>query len=176
MGLRSADVTWRAWRVLGCLRGFVADSWQWESAVQYGEGRTTDLAHNMISESRLRQQLALDTPDAFNVFGGPGANSEAVLDAVRIDNWRTGEASLGIVDAKATGDLFEISGGPVQAAVGVEYRRETFSDRRDDFSNGNDVIALRHTSDSRGTRNIPYAFEVTSERRRGGQQGVEPLP
>src|SRR3546814_3120832 len=64
----------------------------------------------MISESRLRQQLALDTPDAFNVFGGPGANSEAVLDAVRIDNWRTGEASLGIVDAKATGDLFEISG------------------------------------------------------------------
>src|SRR3546814_268551 len=162
MGLRSADVTSRAWQVLGGLRGFFADSWQWESAVQYGEGRTTDLAHNMISESRLRQQLALDTPDAFNVFGGPGANSEAVLDAVRIDNWRTGEASLGIVDAKATGDLFEISGGPVQAAVGVEYRRETFSDRRDDFSNGNDVIALSQTSDSRGSRNITSAFAEVS--------------
>src|SRR3546814_2658665 len=118
----------------------------------------------MISESRLRQQLALDTPDAFNVFGGPGANSEAVLDAVRIDNWRTGEASLGIVDAKATGDLFEISGGPVQAAVGVEYRRETFSDRRDDFSNGNDVIALSQTSDSRGSRNITSAFAEVSVR------------
>src|SRR3546814_3129616 len=116
----------------------------------------------MISDSRLRQQLALDTPDAFNVFGGPGANSEAVLDAVRIDNWRTGEASLGIVDAKATGDLFEISGGPVQAAVGVEYRRETFSDRRDDFSNGNDVIALSQTSDSRGSRNITSAFAEVS--------------
>src|SRR3546814_70422 len=98
MGLRSADVTSRAWQVLGGLRGLFADSWQWESAVQYGEGRTTDLADNMISESRLRQQLALDTPDAFNVFGGPGANSEAVLDAVRIDHWRTGEAS----DRKST--------------------------------------------------------------------------
>src|SRR3546814_10858827 len=66
MGLRSADVTSRAWQVLGGVRGFFADSWQWESAVQYGEGRTTDVAHNMMSESRLRQQLALDTPDAFN--------------------------------------------------------------------------------------------------------------
>src|SRR3546814_11430556 len=40
MGLRSADVTSRARQVLGGLRGFFADSWQWESAVQYGEGRT----------------------------------------------------------------------------------------------------------------------------------------
>src|SRR3546814_18809303 len=101
----------------------------------------------MISESRLRQQLALDTPDAFNVFGGPGANSEAVLDAVRIDNWRTGEASLGIVDAKATGDLFELSGGPVQAAVGVEYRRAPFSDRPAAFPNGNDLNPLHNGKD-----------------------------
>src|SRR3546814_19636299 len=100
MGLRSADVTSRAWQVLGGVRGFFADSWQWESAVQYGEGRTTDVAHNMMSESRLRQQLALETPDAFNVFGGPGANSEAVLDAGRIDNWSTGEASRATVHAK----------------------------------------------------------------------------
>src|SRR3546814_1801969 len=154
MGLRSADVTSRAWQVLGGLRGFFADSGQWESAVQCGECRTTDLAHNMISESRLRQQLALDTPDAFDVIGGAGANSEAVLDAVRIDNWRTGEASLGIVDAKATGDLFEISGGPVQAAVGVEYRRETFSYRRDAISNGNDVIAISQTRTSRGSHTL----------------------
>src|SRR3546814_3262628 len=75
MGLRSADVTSRAWQVLGGVRGFFADSWQWESAVQYGEGRPTDVAHNMMRESRIRQQLALDTPAAFNVCGGPGATS-----------------------------------------------------------------------------------------------------
>src|SRR3546814_8991522 len=44
----------------------------------------------------------------------------------------------------------------------VEYRRETFSDRRDDFSNGNDVIALSQTSDSRGSRNITSAFAEVS--------------
>src|SRR3546814_12943418 len=93
-------------------------------------------------------------------WSSDGCSSD--LDAVRIDNWRTGESSGGIADAKATGDLFEISGGPVQAAVGVEYRRETFSDRRDDFSNGNDVIALSQTSDSRGSRNITSAFAEVS--------------
>lgn len=158
MGSRSADVTSRAWQFLAGLRGWVGDSWQWEAAAQYGEGKTTDVAHNMISESRLRAQLALDTPDAFNVFGGAGANAQSVLDAVRIDNVRTGEATLGIVDAKATGDLFDISGGAVQAAVGVEYRRETFSDARDEFSNGNDVIALSPTSNSSGSRNVTSVF------------------
>src|SRR3546814_11647595 len=95
MGLRSADVTSRAWQVLGGVRGFFADSWQWESAVQYGEGRTTAVAHNMMSESRLRQQLALATPDAFNVFGGQVANCEAVPAAVRIDHRCTGQGALG---------------------------------------------------------------------------------
>src|SRR3546814_6995861 len=72
---------------------------------------------------------------------------------MRISDWSSDVCSS---------DLFEISGGPVQAAVGVEYRRETFSDRRDDFSNGNDVIALSQTSDSRGSRNITSAFAEVS--------------
>src|SRR3546814_9528567 len=73
---------------------------------------------------------------------------------MRISDWSSDVCSSDL--------LFEISGGPVQAAVGVEYRRETFSDRRDDFSNGNDVIALSQTSDSRGSRNITSAFAEVS--------------
>src|SRR3546814_13950100 len=41
MGLRSADVTSRAWQVLGGVRGFLAGRWQGESAGQYGGGRDT---------------------------------------------------------------------------------------------------------------------------------------
>src|SRR3546814_15655015 len=112
MGLRSADVTSRAWQVLGGVRGFFADSWQWESAVQYGEGRTTDVAHNLMRESRLRQKLALDTPAALNVFASPGADSAAVTDAVSLGNWRTGEVTLGIGGAKATAPPLRISRWP----------------------------------------------------------------
>jgi outer membrane receptor protein involved in Fe transport len=157
LGLRTANVTSRAYQVLGGLRGDIG-SWNWEVGGEYGEGKTTDIGGNMISESRLRHQLALDTPDAFNPFGGPGTNSQEALDAIRIDTWRTGTSGLGIVDAKATGDLFEIGGGSVQAAVGLEYRHETFSDRRDALSNGDDVIAQSKSADSKGSRNVKSAF------------------
>lgn len=157
LGRRGAHVTSRAYQLVTGLRGMVGD-WRWDISAQYGEGKTTDLGTNMMSESRLRHQLALDTPDAFNPFGGPGANSQEVLDAVRIDTWRTGTAGLGILDAKTTGELFEMPGGYVQAAVGVQMRHETFSDRRDPFSDGDDVIAQSKSADSKGSRTVNSVF------------------
>lgn len=157
IGPRTADVDSRAYQVLGGLRGYIGD-WDWEIGAEYGAGKTLDDSGNMISESRLRERLALDTPDAFNPFGGPGANSEEVLDAIRIGTWRKGRTTLGIVDAKVVGPLFELPAGPVQMAAGVEFRREGFSDERDGFSNADDVIALSQTSDSDGSRNVQSAF------------------
>ena len=157
MGLRTADVESTSWQVLGGLRGMLGE-WDWEVGAAWGEGRTTDVGGNMISESRLRAQLALDTPDAFNVFGGPYANAGNVLDAVRVDTWRRGSAGLGLFDAKATGRLFSLPGGDALAAFGVEYRYEDFSDRRDPLSNGDDIIAQSVSSDAAGSRNVRSAF------------------
>ena len=161
LGPRTADVTSNAFQFLGGLRGNIGN-WHWETGIEFGKGKTTDIGQNMLSESRLRNQLAMDTPDAFNPFGGPGANSQATLDAVRIHTWREGKAGLGIADAKATGELFELPGGSVQAAVGLEYRHETFSDRRDGVSDGDDVIALSRSADSHGSRNVKSAFAELS--------------
>lgn len=157
LGKRTANVTSRAYQFLGGLRGYLGQ-WSWEVGAEHGQGRTRDNAGNMISESRLRQQLALNTPDAFNPFGGPGANSQAVLDAIRIETWREGTTTLSVYDAKAVGPLFDLPGGTVQMATGVEYRIEGYKDRRDPFSNGNDVIALSQTSDSTGQRNVKSLF------------------
>lgn len=157
LGARTADVRSTAYQALAGLRGMVGD-WNWEAGMSYGAGKTRDEAGNMIRESALRERLALATPDAFNPFGGPGANSEAVLDAVRLQTWREGEASLGTLDVKATGALMDLPAGTLQMAAGVEYRRETFDDRRDAASNADDVIALSQTSDSSGSRNIRSAF------------------
>jgi outer membrane receptor protein involved in Fe transport len=157
VGLRTADVESTSYQVVGGLRGLLG-TWDWEIGAAWGEGRTTDVGGNMISESRLRERLALDTPDAFNVFGGPFANPQSVVDAVRVDTWRRGEAGLGLVDAKATGPLFSLPGGEVLAAFGVEYRYEDFSDRRDALSNGDDIIAQSVSSDADGSRNVRSAF------------------
>lgn len=157
LGARTADVSSRAYQALTGLRGYLGE-WNWEAGASYGAGKTRDDAGNMLRESALRESLARTTPDAFNPFGGPGANDAAVLEAVRINTWREGEASLGVVDFKATGPLLDMPAGTLQMAAGVEYRRETFDDRRDALSNSDDVIALSQTSDSTGSRNIRSAF------------------
>lgn len=161
IGPRTAEVESSSYQLVGGLTGWW-NGWEWDTGISWGRGRTTDIGHNMMSESRLRSQLALNTPDAFNVFGGPFANSQAVLDAVRIDTWRRGESGLGSLDAKANGSLFEMPGGDVLAAFGVEYRYEDFSDRRDEFSNGDDVIAQSLSSDSDGSRNVRSVFGEVS--------------
>src|SRR5690554_692134 len=157
LGPRTADVASRAYQVSGGLRGYLGD-WDWEAGASYGSGKTRDDAGNMMRESALRERLARDTPDAFNPFGGPGANSAEVLDAIRLSTWREGEASLGTVDFRMTGALMELPAGYLQMATGVEYRRETFDDRRDAASNADDVIALSQTSNSSGSRNVKSGF------------------
>ncbi|MCB1628206.1 MAG: TonB-dependent receptor [Xanthomonadales bacterium] len=157
IGRRDADVTSRSYQITGSLNGSWGD-WDWDVGASYGEGRTTDIGRNMISESRLREQLALDTPEAFNVFGGPGANSAAVLDAVRINTTREGETGLGIVDARINGTLMELPGGDLQAAAGLEFRHESYTDRRDEFTLNDDVIAQSVSSNADGSRDISSAF------------------
>lgn len=157
MGVRTADVTSNAWQVSGSLKGMIG-SWRWNAGAQLGEGRTEDIGGNMISESRLRHQLALDTPDAFNPFGGPGANSSAVLDAVRIDTWRKGTAGLNTLEASATGELLELPGGSLRMAAGLQHRHETYKDERDALSLGDDVIAMSQSVNSKGSRNVESAF------------------
>ena len=157
LGPRIAEVESNAYQVSGSVRGFV-ERWDWEAYVSYGKGKTTDIGRNMISESRLRQQLALDTPDAFNVFGGPDANSQAVLDAVRVDTSRIGETELGQAGARASVSVFDLPAGSLQAALGVEYRYEDFSDRRDEFTKADDVIALSVSGDANGSRSIRSGY------------------
>lgn len=157
LGKRTANVTSQAYQFLGGLRGYVGQ-WSWEVGAEHGQGKTRDNAGNMISESRLRERLALNTPNAFNPFGGPGANSEEVLDAIRLDTWREGTTTLSVYDAKIVGPLFDLPGGTVQMATGVAYRLEGYEDHRDQASNNDDVIALSQTSDSSGDRNVKAVF------------------
>jgi len=155
LGNRTAEVETTSYRLLGGARGFFAGNWAWESALTYGDAETVDIAGNMLSESRLREQLALDTPDAWNAFG---SNPQEVLDRVRINPRREGNTTLALLDTSFTGLLRELPGGPLYIAAGAELRREEFTDRRDAFSNGDDVIAQSQTSNTDGDRDVTSAF------------------
>lgn len=165
-GPRVIVVDQEMWRALGGLRGDFG-AWSWESAFGYSEATSSDEEFNRISKTLLQAQLELTTPDAFNVFGGPGANSQAVLDAVRISSIRYAESRLGTWDFRATNNNFmQAWGGAVAAAWGVEYRNEYILDDSDprldgtmQFTNGavpdeSDVVGVSATNDFDGSRDV----------------------
>lgn len=168
-------------RLLGGLRG----EWRgfdWETALLYSEAEAEDVSPN-INMTKLQQQLALSTPDAYNPFGGGCVDttsyrdcltsSQAAVDAVTFDMKRVSRTTLALVDFKVSrSDLFQLPAGSLGMAAGVEFRRETQSDDRDANLDGtftfvdmvtgernqSNVSAVSPNPDTEGDRTVAGAF------------------
>ncbi len=149
-GPRIIEVDTDMLRLVGGLRGRFAGTWEWESAALLSKSTTRDRERNALRESRMREALARSGPDAYNVLGytfrnvggiitidQPYANPESVLDFLRDDFLRDGETALNSWDFRANGDLFSLPAGPVKAAVGLEFRRESYIDFRPPYHGEN---------------------------------------
>lgn len=170
IGPRIIEVDQESWRALAGLRGTVG-IFDWESAFLYSEAHARDEEFNRTSKNLLQQQASLTTPNAFNFFGGPFVNSQAVLDAVRISSVREGESTLALADLRVTSDqILTLPAGAIGFAAGVEWRRETIFDDSDPRLDGtvtftaglvpdeSDVVGVSATSDFGGSRNVISAY------------------
>lgn len=166
LGPRIIDVDQDTYRVLGGLRGEFSNGWDWESAMMYSAAEATDTEGNRQAKSLFTQQLEVNGPDALNPFVGPGGNTQAALDGIRISSTDVRTSRLGLWDFRLNkSDVFEAPGGAVGLATGVEYRYEYYEDDRDPrldgsmpFNNGaifdeSDVIGVSGTFDSNASRN-----------------------
>lgn len=168
-------------RFLGGLRGEWA-GFDWETALLYSEAEAEDISPN-INMTALQRQLALSTPDAYNPFSGgcvatPSYNdctpsSQAAIDAIVFDMRRFSRTTLTLADFKMSrGDLMELPAGPLGVAFGVEFRRETQMDDRDENLDGtftfvdmvtgetnlSNVSAVSPNPDTKGDRTVGAAF------------------
>ena len=180
LGLTHVDVTNDQYRVLAGVRG-QKFGFDWESALVYSEATADDISDN-ISNTKLYAQLALSTPDAYNVFNGSdinnpsGAdttrNSEAAIDAIRVKIKRRTKSTLASWDFKVSKpDLFSLPAGDVGMASGVEVRRETQLDDRDKRIDGtitftdpisgavlSDLINSSMNPDTKGHRSVASTY------------------
>ncbi|MEE2003401.1 TonB-dependent receptor, partial [Alkalimonas sp. MEB108] len=170
LGPRFIEVQQDSYRFLAGLRG-EWNGWDWESALLYSAATADDEEFNRQSKTLLSQSLAKTTPDAFNIFGGPGANSEDVLNTIRISSIQKSKTTLSSWDAKFTKqDLFTLPGGDAGTALGVEWRRESYLDDRDPRQDGtipynfngifdeSDVVGVSATRDSSASRQVFSAY------------------
>ncbi len=179
-GQRFINVENESFRVLGGLRGNWAN-WDWESAFLHSEARTDDTT-NRISNTLFQEALGRTDATAYNPFAGGNvdntnlpnfANDQATIDGFTVDVSRDGTTKLTLADAKFSNPaLFTLPAGDLGAAVGVEWRNETYEDDRDDrldgtitftdsvtgITNLSDVLGSSPTPDTNGDRDVFSAF------------------
>ena len=186
-GPRRGSVTKDEFRLVAGLRGEIG-GWDYDTGFLYAQANTTDLTRNRISSSLAQAAINRTDASAYNPFNGgcfPGEdatganrgdctpNPQSVIDAITIDVFRKGETTLALADFKVSRpDVFQLPGGGVGFAAGIEFRRETFEDDRDPrldgtitFTNavngdffGSDVVGSSPSPDTRGNREVYSAF------------------
>ena len=179
LGPISVAVTNKQFRILGGLRG-EWNGWNWESALLWSEASAKDVSDN-ISATKLQEWAGKSTPDAYNFFnGGNQANknvgdstlsSQAALDGIRVDMVRYTKTELGLWDFKISRpDIYQLPAGPVGVAAGIEFRKETQLDDRDDRIDGtiryqnlagawsSDLINQNENPDTYGERDVFSAY------------------
>lgn len=160
-GPRTFTVTDDSFRTLLGLRG-AWGNFKWDSAATYSWARTDDHTRNAISNTLFQDALALSTPNAYNPFNGGSQPNYAIGDGTPtgdttirsflVDVHRISKTSLGTIDFRVSNsDLFSLPGGSVGFAGGVEVRRETYQDDRDNRLDGTTTYTDRVTGIRYGT-------------------------
>lgn len=102
--------------------------WYWDVNAAYGRNKAKQTMYGNINSDRLRRALgpvADCTGDCvpFNIFGGEGSITRPMLDYVMFNQRDRSRQSTFSASANVTGSLFDLPGGPLGVAIGVEYRK-----------------------------------------------------
>ncbi len=147
LGASQVIVTNDQYRVLGGLKG-KKFGFRWESAALYSEATVDDLSY-ALNGTAFSAAVNRTTSDAYNPFNGIGAgtnlvtggdqtpSSAAAIAGLITPISRSNKTTLALWDFKVSRpDLLTIWAGDIGLAAGIEVRRETYSDNRDDNVDG----------------------------------------
>src|SRR5215217_5406511 len=179
-GYQSFEVEQVVERYLVGFRGDLG-KWDWDSALLYSRAETEDTIYTP-SMTLLQAAIARTDNTAYNPFVGGNqldpssgkvtGNSQDIIDSFMVDVTRKSHTSMLLWDFKVSNaDLFELPAGGLGVAAGVELRRETYGDDRDDRLDGtitytaldgsvfgSDAMGASPTPDTSGARNVQAAF------------------
>lgn len=181
-GVRMIDVDNDSYRLLGGARGKFGE-WSWDSALVYSEANTLDTTHNRISNTLFQQAVNRTDASAYNPFNGGDSShptygdstpsDPSTIDSFLIDVKRDNQTTLTMADFRISNPVsLEWMSTPIGSAFGVEFRRTSFEEDRDDRLDGtmtytdaitgkfseSDVMGSSPTPDSQGSRNVWSAF------------------
>ncbi len=113
----------------GALEGRLG-AWAAELRGSYGRQREKQQSLNVVNRARLAVAIAdTDVASAYNLFGDGPQTPQPIIDYVRGSSRTTGTSKQWSTAFKVDGPLFDLPGGPVRLAAGIEYRQERYTAR-----------------------------------------------
>ncbi|MCJ8157415.1 TonB-dependent receptor domain-containing protein [Sphingomonas sp. LaA6.9] len=102
-------------------------NWYWDVNAAYGKNKAKQTMFGNINSNLLRQALGpiancTNPCVPFNLFGGAGSITQAMMDFVTFEQHDSSENELWDFTGNITGSLFTLPGGDLGIAAGVEYR------------------------------------------------------
>ncbi len=154
-GPRQWDIETDNLRILLGLRGSVGN-WDWEVSGQRGRSesdQTGDRSMGWVRTDFLQTEI---DAGRYNPFGAT-QNPDSVIDAITTSLVRQGTSNLTSFDATISGQVFDMSAGPVMMAAGLEYREEDVDDVPDDQFQRGLIFGTENVAAS-ASRDITSAF------------------
>ncbi|WP_198156845.1 TonB-dependent receptor [Aquincola tertiaricarbonis] len=107
----------------------------WDIAAGQGTNKTSNNDRNFAAVDKTYAALDDGTFDPTVT-----TNPQSIIDALSLRPTRTGKSVLKFFNAKGSGQLAELPGGPLGYAVGVSFNQESLTDIPDDDQIGNNVL------------------------------------
>lgn len=133
------------------------DEWRFQVEATGSEVRLERISENYIIPQRVADLIATGE---YN-FSQPWLNSQEVRDYVSPINSKTSTSKLWQVTGILGRDLFDLPGGPLQAAVGLAYRKESIDDASanpENLAHPYDRYFTINAVGAIGSRNVKSAF------------------
>jgi len=171
VGKRRQDANRVTWRFAGGFKGelgSVDDSFLKDLAydVYYTFARTqeTDRQSGSISRTKLQQNILGATNGAAPLcdLWGIGSLSADCVTAIAVNSTVLTNAEMQDINASFTGTAFDLPAGPVQFAIGTEWRYTSAEYQPDLYTSSGDVAGLNSAKPTRGSM---VSHEVFGEMR-----------
>ncbi len=154
---RTVDTNSRALRGVLGIEGSFGDDWRYSASLTASEVRLKRSQENYLIPQKIMDLVARGELNLMDL----NANSQAVWDYISPVNKVTSVSQLWQIQATIAKDLFELPGGPLQAAVGVSYRDESIdapSSNPGVLGNQYDRFYGINSVGTAGSRNVKSAF------------------
>jgi len=145
------------------------NNWFIDASYLYAESDLEEKGPNSLSISRLRSALGGSAAGLIGQYYNPfrdnsiyrDATNTALINFAKVPLFDQARSSLAIWSLKTGGELFSLPSGAITLGLGLEYRDDKIIDRKDIYSQSNDIIAVR-SKGSDGQRWIwSHYYELT---------------